>query len=219
MSAATTARKLFPGEWLVCFAVKEEAQAFTCRPHDNVRTLVTGMGRFNAERALRASLRERKLPSLVLTCGFAGGLDPALLKGAVLFEAEAKLGLAAALGEAGARPGKFFCADRVAVTAAEKRALRQTTNADAVEMESAQLQAICREQGISVATLRVILDTASEDLPIDFNALMTRDFSLDFKKLALLLLKSPSKIKSLLALQKESRHASASLAHVLDNVT
>lgn len=217
MNPPVSARKSFPGEWLICFAVREEARAFTRLRHDKVLTLVTGMGRTNAQRAAREGIRQRK-PALVITCGFAGGLDPALPKGTVLFEVDPVLELRAALEQTGAREAKFHCADRVAVTAAEKRALRQSTGADAVEMESGHIRSICRELGIPSATLRVILDSADEDLPLDFNALMTEDYSLDFKRLALLLIKSPSKIQSLLALQKQSRQAAGCLAQVLDRL-
>jgi len=206
---------MFAGEWLVCFAVKQEAQALLRASRERVRPLITGMGRANAERAAREALRKAK-PSLVLTCGFAGGLDPELPGGVVLFETDPQSPVAPFLAAAGAKPAKFHCADQVAVKASEKRALRATTGADAVEMESAHIRSICREVGIPAATLRVILDPANEDLPVDFNQLMKEDRSLDFKKLALLLLRSPRTIKGLLALQQQSRHAAEALANVLD---
>lgn len=46
---------------LVCFAVKEEAKPFTQLIGSNpqLRTLLTGIGPRNAERALRAALRQQ----------------------------------------------------------------------------------------------------------------------------------------------------------------
>ena len=177
-----SARAALPGDWLICFAMKEEASAFS-PPDDSVRILITGMGRANTQRALRQALATRP-QALVLTCGFAGGLDPALKRGTVLFSADHALELGPFLAAAGAKSAIFFCADRIAVTAAEKRALRQNTGADAVEMESQHVASVCREQGIPCVTLRVILDTADEDLPLDFNQLTTADLQMDYKKLA-----------------------------------
>src|SRR6185295_4259029 len=104
---------------LVCFAVKEEAAVFkTLSPHPpDVRILVTGMGQRNTERAVRPAL-DANPPALVLTCGFAGALDPRLKIGDVLFDADAPL--AETLRALGAAPAKFHCAERVAVTVAEK---------------------------------------------------------------------------------------------------
>ena len=53
--------------------------------------------------------------------------------------------------------------------------------------------------------MRVILDTANEDLPLDFNQLMTADQKMSYGKLALALVKSPGKVGALLRLQKQSR--------------
>jgi len=207
------ARCLFPGEWLVCFAVKEEAAGFS-PPDPSIRALITGMGRANAERAIAAAVSAHR-PSLVLTCGFAGGLGPALKRGMVVFSIDSDPALEPFLVAAGAGPANVYCVERVAVSVLEKQQLRQKTGADAVEMESQHIRAFCRAKNIPSATLRVILDTADEDLPLDFNQLMTANQQMDFKKLALVLLKHPGKIKGLLRLQKQSREVARKLGEIL----
>jgi len=204
---------------LVCFAVKEEARFF--RPQtgsqEQVETLLTGIGRHNAEKSIRTLLGQQK-PRLVLSCGFAGGLRPDLAAGSIVFSVEAETDLEAPLMAAGARPARFHCVDRVATTAEEKRAIWQATSADAVEMESQIICECCREQTIPSGTVRVILDTAGEDLPLDFNQLMTADQRMDYPKLAVALVKSPGKVSALLRLQKQSGDAAQRLADVLNKV-
>ena len=204
---------------LVCFAVKEEAAPFARRAKalGEVRLLVTGMGARNAERALRPALADP--PTLVLTCGFAGGLGPALASGRVVFSLDETIGLEPALRAAGAIPGRFHFADRVATTAAEKAALRQQTGADAVEMESQVMREICRQRGIASGTVRVILDAADQDLPLDFNRLLTEEQKIHPGKLAAALLRSPGKVGALLRFQTQVRAAAESLAQVLAAVT
>lgn len=204
---------------LICFAVKEEAAPFlkSAKNDPDVSVLVTGMGRKNAERALLQSLPQT-LPGLVLTCGFAGALDPRLKIGDVVFEADPESRLAPMLQEAGAAPAKFHCATRVAVTIPEKTALRKSTGADVVEMESQFIRQICREKKISSVTIRAISDSALDDLPLDFNELMTEDDTLSFPKLAVALMKSPGKIPQLMQLQKNTRFAAEKLATVLEKL-
>jgi len=143
-------------EVLICFAVKEEAAEFEkvlprLAGFGNPEILVTGMGRKNSARRIDERL-EKPAPTLVLTCGFAGALNPELEIGDVVFDADPETGLAEMLQAAGAESAKFYCAPRVATTAAEKTALRQSTGADVVEMESAVIREICREKKIPSAT-------------------------------------------------------------------
>jgi adenosylhomocysteine nucleosidase len=199
---------------LVCFAVKEEAAAFKrLNSSADVRVLLTGIGAGNAGRTVRAAIEQHKT-ALLLTCGFAGGLNPELKPGDVLLETSDP-GLRDRLIDAGAKPAKFLCATRIATTAVEKQELRRTTGADAVEMESEVIQNICRERGIPCAAVRVISDTASEVLPLDFNKLSRPDLSLDYGKLALAVVKSPGKIPALLRLQRNCKLAAERLAEVL----
>jgi adenosylhomocysteine nucleosidase len=202
---------------LVCFALKEEAAPFRkiVAAKAGVSILLTGIGGQNAEKTVRKFLAANS-PELVLACGFAGGLNPDLKLGDVIFESSTlKPQLVTCLLASGARPAKFFCADRIAITIAEKKKLRTDTGADAVEMESAAIHAVCGERGIPCATVRVISDTADEDLPLDFNALAKPDRNLDFGKLFLAIARSPGKIGALMELQKKTRFAAERLAEVL----
>jgi len=204
---------------LVCFALKEEAGSFQKRVvgRADISILITGIGRKNSERTLVERLNHLT-SRLVLTCGFAGGLDPALALGDVLCSTDDE-GLRDKLTAAGAKPAKFFCTPRISTTQQEKQELRRSTGADAVEMESEAIHTICRERGIRCATVRVISDAANEDLPLDFNQLSKPDLSLDYGKLLWAIAKSPGKIPGLLRLQKNSSFAAQRLAEVLATVT
>ena len=203
---------------LVCFALKEEAAPFRkiAAGKSGVAMLIVGIGRANAEKSIREFLASNS-PSQVLTCGFAGGLNPDLKLGEVMFETTDE-SLRAKLLAAKAKPAAIFCADRIATTVTEKKKLRAETGADVVEMESAAIHAVCRERGIPCATVRVISDTAGEDLPLDFNALAKPDKNLDFGKLFLAIAKSPGKIGALMALQRKTSFAARELAAILERV-
>ena len=199
---------------LFCFAVEQEAKFFY---QPGMEILITGIGRENAERSLHARLKQDPF-QLVLSCGFAGGLNPYLSTGTVVFATDEDAGLTPLLLTAGACPVKFHCVDRVAITVDEKRQLWETTGADAVEMESQIIRAICRAHAIPSATIRVISDAADENLPLDFNALMTSEQRLNYGKLILALLSSPTKIPALLRLQRQTQLAARNLATVLSKV-
>ena len=203
---------------LVCFALNEEAAPFrrlALRIPD-VEILITGIGSRNAENALRQHLTKR-LPKLVLTCGFAGGLNPELQSGDVVFMTGYPA-LEERLADADARLASFFSAPRIATTVAEKKQLREKTGADVVEMESGAILAVCRERQIPCAMVRAISDTAEEDLPLDFNALSKPDMSLDYGKLAWAIARAPWKIGALIQLHRKTSLAARQLADVLARV-
>ncbi len=204
---------------LVCFATREEARPLRplARVLGDVTIVVTGMGRQNAEKALSAALAAAPV-DWVLSCGFAGGLDPALELGTVVFGGAEDPALIAELQHLGAKAVRFHCADRVAVSAGEKAALRQSSSADAVEMESEAIQKVCRAKKIPCAILRVISDTADEDLPLDFNRLLTAEKNLHPGKLALALIRSPGKIPRLWKFGRQVKDAGRRLATVIASV-
>jgi len=205
---------------LITFAVKEEAIPFQrlASPASDLRVVITGMGRRNAESSIRGALEDPSVRA-VLTCGFAGGLNPELGTGVVLYSADEDLPLLPALTANAAQLARFHCATRVAVTVAEKTSLRAQTGADAVEMESGVIRTLCRSRGIPSATVRVISDPAGEDLPLDFNRLLDAHQNLSPGRLALAVLSAPWKVGGLIRLRHNTRLAADNLARVLVAVT
>lgn len=204
------------GDILITFAVKEEMKFFPGGP--GIRRYITGMGRDNAERAIETAVEEIR-PRLVLTCGFAGGLNPILKSNEIIFGAEEGSGLYESLKQAGGTPVSFFCARRVAITSEEKQRLWRGMGSDAVEMESESIRDYCRERDIPSATIRVISDTAHEDLPLDFNTLMSPAQKINYSKLTWALVRAPFKLAELLAFQQKTVDAAKSLGAFLTKIS
>ncbi len=205
-----------PPPVLVCFAVEFEAGPFRrlAREIEGIEIYVTGMGARHARAGIAAALSARR-PAAVLTCGFAGGLDPSLRVGDIVVSAPSSYPSFARLIELGAKPTVFHCASSVAATAVEKARLRAETNAAAVEMESGVIHAECQAEGVPCATVRVISDAANEDLPLDFNRFMTADSRMNYAKLALSVLASPGKIRPLLSFQRQTAACANQLGEFL----
>lgn len=201
---------------LFCFAVPIEARPFLSEAGvlSTAAMLITGMGRSNAGKALRRRLAEDK-PDRVISCGFAGALDPSLKVGDIVFDAGRSPGLDQVLVEAGGRPARFCCVDTVVCNASEKRLLRGSTGADAVDMESGGLSEVCREANLEFAIVRVVSDCADEDLPLDFNRFLTTGDTIDYPRLVLWTATRPSVMMKLLSWRRRLNFAANKLARVL----
>lgn len=204
---------------LVCFALAGEARPLRKKlsPGGRFKVLTTGMGQLNARRAIQSALTVAR-PVWVLTCGLAGGLNPDLEWGAVIYDADDGFPLTSALKNAGAKPARFYCARQVVATARAKLDLWRLDHGDAVDMESAVIRQECRSRQIPSATVRVISDTANENLPLDFNQYIDANSRLNYLKIMGTVLRRPSLISALLQFQRRTQEAAGLLAETLARV-
>jgi adenosylhomocysteine nucleosidase len=168
--------------------------------------------------AVAASLR----PSLVVSWGLCGALDPRFRPGDLILGAEVLSGegavttdeavtslLAQRLGSAGARVfvERVAFSDAPVVTAAAKAKLRRATGAVAVDMESLIAGQYALKQRIPFAILRAVADPAERDLPPLVLRAVDSDGGVDAAAIIKELIRSPSQFAGLRALAADSRAA------------
>lgn len=128
----------------------------------------------------------------IISAGFCGALDPSLRVGDIVREVHSLA--------------------RVAVTAAEKRELRASTGARAVDMESAALARVARSWNVPFHVIRAVSDTAQEDMPLDFNLYRDSAGRFSRSRIALAALAHPfRRVPALLRLDRNCRQAAESL--------
>jgi adenosylhomocysteine nucleosidase len=117
--------------------------------------------------------------------------------------------------ENGARAvGSFYSADRVVGSASEKRELGKV--ADAVEMESGEVLHETSAFGAKVIAIRGISDAVDEDLPLDFNRVMTPAGEVSIPKVLGEVARHPMSAAALVRFAKQSRMAAEKLGAFLD---
>lgn len=110
------------------------------------------------------ALKEKKNVDGMISTGLCGALDPALRLGDVVVSGGALIAARAQFV-----PGAVHSIDHVAVTAAEKRTLRNQSGAIAVDMESAAVERKAAEWNVPYLCIRAVSDRAGDTLPLDFN--------------------------------------------------
>jgi adenosylhomocysteine nucleosidase len=175
-----------------------------------------GAGRARAAAAVEAACLVFP-PDAVVSTGFCGALDPALEIAAVV-AAERIVGDGgdfAATPPAGCRAGIIYTLDRVAQTAMEKAALRES-GAAAVEMEAAGVAVEARKRGLPFFCIRAVTDLADESFANDFNAALRGDGHFDTMRILRGTFSHPmARLPELLRLQNRCARAARTLGDFL----
>ncbi len=156
----------------------------------------------------------------IVSTGFCGGTNPTLRIGDIAAATEVRSGthrFAATLpaGPGAALSGAIASQDEVAVTVADKQRLAQS-GAIAVEMEAAAVAAYAEESRTPFYCIRVVSDTAHEDMPLDFNRFRQPDGDFNRRAIAFAALRRPfTSIPALRQLQRNCRFASEKLGAFL----
>lgn len=133
----------------------------------------TGVGPAAAATSVAALLAFHR-PRLLISTGFAGGLDPDLIAGDLLIatnvSAPALVAQNRALlaGDPRAHFGALTSQPSAAESVAEKAALARSTGALGVDMETAAIAAACARVGVPLLAVRAISDSALTPLPVPF---------------------------------------------------
>lgn len=176
--------------------------------------VANGPGRELASTALAEDLMrevQRENVIAIVSTGYCGALDPRLRTGDIVVSEDTQLQSTLAFAR-----GRVTTRDRVAVTAFEKRALREETGAIAVDMEAAAVQSRAQELGVPYACIRVVSDTAEEDMPLDFNRYRSRDGRFSRGRIALAAMARPfSVMPALLEFDRRCQRASLTLGDFL----
>jgi adenosylhomocysteine nucleosidase len=168
-------------------------------------------------RLAAAAVRAFRGADRVVSTGYCGALDPALAPSDIVIcnrviEAETNRRFRTA-DEFGAT---CLSGDKVIQTSREKQLLRGTTGASVVEMEAAGVAAETEAMGRPFHCIRVVTDTADEDISLDLNAARDGDGRIRPLRVALSSLKRPRlDIPELMKLNRRPKAASVRLGEYL----
>jgi len=177
--------------------------------------IANGPGAGLVSEALRVVAASKERPNVegIISIGFCGALNSALAVGMVVVTGETPVTCSASFVQGG-----ICSADRVVVSAEEKRALAETTGAIAVDMEFAEVSRIAREWAVPVRGIRVVSDTAGETLPLDFNRYRDSHGRFSRGRIALAALGRPfTAIPGLLRLNRNCKLAAETLGEFFAN--
>jgi adenosylhomocysteine nucleosidase len=164
-------------------------------------------------RLVEQAMKQKHSVDRILSIGFCGALDPALRIGDIVVSGEVPEGLGASFVQ-----GDVVSVDRVAITVREKCDLRAATGAAVVEMESAAVAQKAREWGVPFGCVRVVSDSAGEDLPLDFNRYRDADGRFELTRIAMAALRRPfTVLPGLVRLDRHCRQAAERLGEFLAN--
>ncbi len=168
-------------------------------------------------------------PRLVVSAGFAGGLDPQVqrqdlvvatsllsaLEGNITLEPAA---LVPWLDEVPyLHQGRLLTLDQVVRFRAEKHQLGRQYDALAVDMESFAVAEVCRERAVGLLAVRAISDAVDDELPPDIGKLLAqKSFAAQLGAAVGSVFRRPAAVKDLFNLHQNALASSSRLAKFLD---
>lgn len=204
---------------------KGKAQFFRARIGDSeVNVLLTGVGGKNAWLEATKAIWGGEV-DICISSGLAGALRPEYHLGDVLAaravqaagrkQVAADRQLVRLAQEHGALAvDSFYSAEHVIGLASEKRELASL--ADAVEMESREVLYEVAAFGARGVAIRGISDRADQNLPLDFNRVVTSTGEVSIPRVLGEMVRHPSSTAGLIRFANQSRVAAEKLAAFLD---
>ncbi len=200
-------------------------KTFVARVGDaDVRVILTGAGRFAAQRAMTKAFNE--VPDVCIASGLAGSLKPAYSPGDVVVarrvaeirgtrsvQCDPELVSIAAASRAKVADA-FLVSDGVIASVEEKKQFAHL--GDAVDMESVYVLATAAHHGVRAVAIRAISDGPDSNLPLDFERVFNDRGAVSVPKVIGQLVTKPNRILGVLRLAHESERAAGALAIFLE---
>ena len=200
-----------------------------------VTVLITGVGTQAAAQAMDLMMRMADKDQYFDVCvssGLAGALCDTLSVGDVIAPKELIVELKhagqgaerlevdgelrqLALGRGAKNANCLFTTDEILVKASQKKSC--ASRAQSVDMESFEIVKAASAWGARSVVIRAISDSATEDLPINFNLTLTEQKEVSLSKVLIQLAKNPLAMPSLIRFGRQSKRAGVVLAEFLES--
>jgi adenosylhomocysteine nucleosidase len=166
-------------------------------------------------------------PRTVISAGFAGALDPGLARNALVLPHEVcdlhgqRLeveGLTSPPPGINRASGRLLTIDRVITGQSEKADLRALHHADLIDMETMAIALLSRERSFRFLSVRIISDTAAEELPPEVARLLSHSGTYRVGVAIRAIWQRPSALKDFWALHARALESADRLARCLTRI-
>jgi adenosylhomocysteine nucleosidase len=200
-----------------------------------VTVLITGVGAQAAAQAMDLMMRmadKDQYFDVCISSGLAGALCDTLSVGDIIAPKEIIVELKhaeqgterlevdgelrqMALGRGAKNANCMFTTDEILVKASQKKSC--ASRAQSVDMESFEIVKAASAWGARSVVIRAISDSATEDLPINFNLTLSEKNQVSLAKVLAQLVKNPLALPALIRFGQQSKRAGGLLAGFLES--
>ncbi len=206
----------------IAFALEFESVHFRARHNSRLRVASWVLGAMGVEaaRILDKRLAETT-PSLVISAGFAGGLQPGVEVGELVLGrnySDPALATKLTLGPAW-HVGDVRTEPAIIERSVDKKRLGQETGALAGDLETAHIAEVCASRGVPMLSIRCISDALNDDMPVPADILLNpKTYRPEPLLLFRHLMTNPKSVVPFNRLLKNAKLAQAKLAEGLEEI-